>query len=74
MRRGGPLFPALGARLSCMLAASKFYAHRGAFICAGVNREENGKKWYSVSIGAKTGHPLQVLKPLLDKSWDRVAI
>jgi hypothetical protein len=28
----------------------------------------------SVSIGAKTEHPLQFLKPLLDKSWEYVAL
>jgi hypothetical protein len=53
---------------------SKFYGRHGAFMCAAENGEEEGKKWYSVWIGAKTEHPLQFLKPLLDKSWDYVAI
>jgi hypothetical protein len=53
---------------------STFFARGGAFMCAAVNGEDNGKKYYSVSIGAKTEHPLQFLKPLLDKSWEYVAL
>ncbi len=54
--------------------STKFFARNGAFMCAGVNAEENGKKWYSVHLRAKAEHPLQFLKPLLDKSWDYAAI
>jgi hypothetical protein len=43
-------------------------------MCAAVNGEDNGKKYYSVSIGAQTEHPLQFLKPLLDKTWEYVAL
>jgi hypothetical protein len=53
---------------------TKFFARSGAFMCAAVNGEDKGKTYYSVSIGAKTEHPLQFLKPLLDKSWEYVSI
>jgi hypothetical protein len=53
---------------------TRFFARNGAFMCAAENGEKEGKKWYSVSIGAKTEHPLQFLKPLLDKSWGLVSI
>jgi hypothetical protein len=52
----------------------KFFVRGGAFMCAAVNGEDNGKKYYSVSIGAKTEQPLQFLKSMLDKSWELVAI
>lgn len=53
---------------------TRFFARRGAFMCVAENGEEEGKKWYSVSVGAKTEHPLQFLRPLLDKSWALVSI
>jgi hypothetical protein len=53
---------------------TRFFTHRGAFMCAAENGQHEGKKWYSVWIGAKTEQPLQFLKPLLDDSWDYVAI
>jgi hypothetical protein len=53
---------------------TRFFAHRGAFMCAAENGQHEGKKWYSVWIGAKTEQPLQFLKALLDDSWDYVAI
>jgi hypothetical protein len=53
---------------------TKFFARGGAFMCAAVNGEDKGKKYYSVSIGAKTEHPLQFLKALLDESWGYVSI
>jgi hypothetical protein len=53
---------------------TRFFTHRGAFMCAAENGQHEGKKWHSVWIGAKTEQPLQFLKPLLDDSWDYVAI
>lgn len=53
---------------------SRFFAHSGAFMCTADQGIFEGKKWYSVSIGAKTEHPLQFLKPLLDESWELVSI
>jgi hypothetical protein len=48
----------------------RFFAHQGAFMCAGAN----GKEGYSAWIGAKTEHPLQFLKPLVNDRWEHVAI
>jgi hypothetical protein len=42
----------------------RFFAGRGAFMCAAMEKE-NDKKRYEVSIAAKTEHPVQFLKPLL---------
>jgi len=53
---------------------ARFFARGGAFMCAAENGQHEGKKWYSVWIGAKTEHPLQFIKPLLDKSWGLVSI
>jgi hypothetical protein len=36
--------------------------------------ECDGKRGYSVFVGAKTEHPLQFLKPYVDSSWDYVAL
>ena len=44
---------------------TRFFAGRGAFICAA-----GGSVW----VGAKTEHPLQFLKPHVDDTWDYVAI
>jgi hypothetical protein len=53
---------------------TRFFAGRGAFICAAGNGECNGKRGYSVWIGATTEHPLQFLKPSIDDAWEYVAI
>jgi hypothetical protein len=53
---------------------TRFFAGRGAFMCAAPNGELNGTKGYSVYIGAKTEHPLQFLKPFIDDGWEYVAI
>lgn len=53
---------------------TKFFACRGAFMCAAVNGEDSGKTYYSVSIGAKTEHPLQFLKAVVDEGWEYVSI
>jgi hypothetical protein len=45
----------------------RFFAGGGAFMCAAME-EKNGKKRYEVSIGAKTEHPVQFLKPLLGQT------
>jgi hypothetical protein len=45
----------------------RFFAGRGAFMCATME-DENGKKRYEVSIGAKTEHPVQFIKPLLNQT------
>jgi hypothetical protein len=34
------------------------------------NGEVNGRRGYSVQIGAKTEYPLQFLKPFLNDDWD----
>jgi hypothetical protein len=47
----------------------RFFAGRGAFMCAAENGVANGKKGYSVWIGAKTRQPLQFLRPHLDNAW-----
>jgi hypothetical protein len=48
---------------------TRFFAGGGAFMFAAENGTANGKKGYSVWIGAKTEHPLQFLKPRLDNAW-----
>jgi hypothetical protein len=53
---------------------AKFFARNGAFMCATDQGLHEGKRWYSVNVGAKTERPLQFLKPLLDKSWEYVSI
>jgi hypothetical protein len=52
----------------------KFFAARGAFMCAGLNGEDKGKKYYSVLIGAKSPKPLRFLRPLLDERWECAVI
>lgn len=54
--------------------AMHFHAGQGAFMCASLNEDEDGKKCHGVWIAAKTEHPLQFLKPLLKKDWDSVSI
>lgn len=49
---------------------TRAYAKNGVFMCASGSEEDGG---YSVCIGAKTEHPLQVVKPMLDNSWEYVA-
>jgi hypothetical protein len=49
---------------------TSFFARRGAFMCVAPNGKVNGKRGYSVHIGAKTEHPLQFLKPFLNDRWD----
>jgi hypothetical protein len=44
---------------------TRFFAGRGAFMCAA-----GGSVW----IGAKTEHPLQFLRPYVGNDWDYVAI
>jgi hypothetical protein len=53
---------------------TRFFAGRGAFMCATENGEVNGRQGYSIHIGAKTEHPLQFLKPYLDDRWEYVAV
>lgn len=48
----------------------RFFGRQGAFMCACANGTEN----YSVWLGAKTEHPLQFLRPLLNDKWEHVAI
>jgi hypothetical protein len=43
-------------------------------MCAAEQGIHEGQKWYSVHAAAKTEHPLQFLKPLLDNSWEYVSI
>jgi len=53
---------------------TKFFVGRGAFMCAAVNGEADGRKLYSVWIGAKTEQPLQFLKTHVDDKWEYVAL
>jgi hypothetical protein len=52
---------------------TRFFVGQGAFMCAAENGTANGKKGYSVLIGAKTEHPLQFLRPHLDNAWQYIA-
>jgi hypothetical protein len=52
----------------------RFYARGGAFLFTAPNGEVDGSLGYSVWIGAKTGHPLAFLKPLVDESWEYVSL
>jgi hypothetical protein len=51
-----------------------FFARRGAFMLASEEGQIDGKKGYSVHIGAKTEHPLQFLRPFPSDSWKHVAV
>jgi hypothetical protein len=53
---------------------SRFFARNGAFMCAGLNGTDKGKKYYSVWIGAKSPKPLRFLRPLLDETWEPAEI
>jgi hypothetical protein len=52
----------------------RFFVGRGAFACVADNKQAKAGKMYSLSIGAKTEHPLQFLKPHLDGAWEYVAV
>ena len=51
-----------------------FFARGGAFMCTARYPLANGTKEYSVWIGGKAPEPLQFLRPLLDESWEHVAL
>ena len=59
---------------------TRFFIGQGAFVCAAESRNPKEKfrhgeeRYYSVSVAAKTEHPLQFLKPFLDDKWEYVAI
>jgi hypothetical protein len=53
---------------------TRFFAGQGAFVCVADNPADDEKRWYSVSVGAKTEQPLQFLKPLVDEKWEWVAL
>lgn len=50
------------------------YAKGGAFLFTTGSGEIGGKRGCSVWIGAKTEHPLQVLKPYIGEDWEYVAV
>jgi hypothetical protein len=52
--------------------STRFYAKGGAFLSAMGEFEIHGG--YSVWIGAKTEHPLQFLKPFLNREWEYIAV
>lgn len=54
--------------------ATSFFARDGAFMYVAPNGEVNGKRGYSVDIGAKTEQPLQFLKPFLNDRWEHIAV
>jgi hypothetical protein len=53
---------------------TRFFIGQGAFMCAAANGAVNGKKGYSVWIGAKTEQPLRFLKSYLDDRWEYIAL
>ena len=53
---------------------TRFYVKDGVFMLSMPNGEIHGKRGYSVWVGAKTEHPLQFLKPYLEKGWECVAL
>jgi hypothetical protein len=53
---------------------TKFYARSGAFMFVMGEFDIQGERGYSPWIGSKTEHPLQFLKPMIDKSWEYVAV
>jgi hypothetical protein len=52
---------------------TRFFSGQGAFMCAAESGTADDKKGYSVWIGAKTEHPIQFLRPHLDKAWRYIA-
>jgi hypothetical protein len=52
----------------------RFFVGQGVFVRVADNPADDKKRWYSVSIGAKTEQPLQFLKPLMNERWERVAL
>jgi hypothetical protein len=53
---------------------TSFFGRDGAFMYAAPDDIIDGKRYYSVKIGAKTEHPLQFLKPFLNDKWEHVAV
>jgi len=53
---------------------ARFFAGRGAFMVTASNGVSGGRPGCSVWLGAKTEHPLQFLKPLVDDRWEYVAV
>jgi hypothetical protein len=54
--------------------STRFYARGGAFMYVMGEFEIHGMRGYSVWIGAKTEHPLQFLKPFINKEWEYIAV
>jgi hypothetical protein len=54
--------------------ATRFYAGGGAFMYAMPSGEIDGKQGYSVWDGAKSEHPLRLVKPFIDDGWEYVAV
>ena len=54
--------------------SAQFYAKGGSTMYTMPNGEIDGKQGYSVWIGAKTEHPLRLVKPFIDKDWEYVAV
>jgi hypothetical protein len=53
---------------------TQFFVRKGAFMHAAPNGEVEGRKGYSVWIGAKTREPLQFLRAHLNDRWEYVAL
>ena len=54
--------------------SSRFYAKGGAVMFTMPNGEIDGKKGYSVWIGAMSEYPLGFLKPFIDDRWEYAAV
>lgn len=58
----------------CWADETRLYARGGAFMYSMRNCVIDGEQGYSVWIGAKTEHPLQFLKDIIDDGWEYVAV
>jgi hypothetical protein len=52
---------------------SRLWYGGGAFAAAGPNGEYQGKKGFSIWVGAKTDQPLAYLREIVDEGWEYVA-
>jgi hypothetical protein len=52
---------------------TRFYYHQGAFMMSSPNDNSEGKKQFSVWIGAKTADPVSFLKDFVDDTWEHCA-
>jgi hypothetical protein len=53
---------------------TQFWASNGAFAFVADNGEYQGRQGYSIWIGAKTEHPLEFLRSIVNDDWEYVSI